>query len=156
MKLRECRGGDTLGEDVSELGGGRNMEDPNISDSNQVTNKVQVDLHMLRPLMLNRVCGEVHGANVVAVDESALDERAVKLSQELSEPGCFRQPGTPPLHCSGRQPAAACTTRRQGCHRGKRHSQKYSDECPNTPPSQRWCRRRAQQRTTGEGAGRSR
>ena len=66
------------------------MENPNISDSNQVTNKVQVDLHMLRPLMLNRVCGEVHGADVVAVDESALDERAVKLSQELSEPGCFR------------------------------------------------------------------
>ena len=45
---------------------------------------------MLRPLILNRVCGEVYGADVVAVDESALDERAVKLSQELSEPGCFR------------------------------------------------------------------
>jgi hypothetical protein len=40
--------------------------------------------------MLNRVCGEVHGADVVAVDESALDKRVVKLSQELSEPGCFR------------------------------------------------------------------
>ena len=66
------------------------MENPNISDSNQVTNKVQVDLHMLRPLMLNRVCGEVHGADVVAVDESALDERAVKLSQELSELGRLR------------------------------------------------------------------
>ena len=66
------------------------MENPNISDSNPITNKVQVDLHMLCPLMLNRGCGEVHGADVVAVDESALDERAVKFSQELSEPGCFR------------------------------------------------------------------
>jgi hypothetical protein len=48
---------------------------------------MQVNLHMLRPLMLNRVGGEVHGADVVAVDERALGERAVKLSQELSEPG---------------------------------------------------------------------
>jgi hypothetical protein len=48
---------------------------------------MQVNLHMLRPLMLNRVGGEVHGADVVAVDERALGKRAVKVSQELSEPG---------------------------------------------------------------------
>ena len=44
------------------------MEDPNIADSNPVANKVQVDLHMLCPLMLNRVGGEIHGADVVAVN----------------------------------------------------------------------------------------
>jgi hypothetical protein len=37
--------------------------------------------------MLNRVGGEVHGVDIVAVDKRALGERAVKLSQELSEPG---------------------------------------------------------------------
>jgi hypothetical protein len=42
---------------------------------------------MFRPLMLNRVSGEVHGTDVVALDECALGERAVKLSQKLSEPG---------------------------------------------------------------------
>ena len=47
-------------------------------------NEVQVDLHMLRPLMLNGVGGEIHGADVVAVDERALGERAVELCQELS------------------------------------------------------------------------
>jgi hypothetical protein len=36
--------------------------------------------------MLNRVGGEVHGVDVVAVDERALGEWSVKLSQELSEP----------------------------------------------------------------------
>jgi hypothetical protein len=66
------------------------MEDPDIADSNPVTYKVQVDLHMFRPLMLNRVGGEVDGADVVAVDECALGEWAVKLSQELSKPGRFR------------------------------------------------------------------
>ncbi|KAG2582119.1 hypothetical protein PVAP13_6KG087300 [Panicum virgatum] len=83
-KLRESRGGETLGEDVGKLGGGWDMEDPNIADSNPVANEVQVDLHMLRPLMLNGVGGEIHGAGVVAVDERALGERAMKLSQELS------------------------------------------------------------------------
>ena len=63
------------------------MENPNISDSNPVTNKVEVDLHMLRALVLNRVGGEVHDADVVAVDERALGERAVELTQELSKPG---------------------------------------------------------------------
>jgi hypothetical protein len=63
------------------------MENPNISNSHSITDEMQVNLHMLRPLMLNRVGGEVHGANVVAIDKRALGERAVKLSQELSEPG---------------------------------------------------------------------
>jgi hypothetical protein len=58
-----------------------------ITDSHPVTNKMQVNLHMLRPLMLNRVGGEVHDADVVAVDERALGERVMKLSQELSETG---------------------------------------------------------------------
>ena len=60
------------------------MEDPNIADSDPVANEVQVDLHMLRPLMLNEIGGEIHSANVVAVDECALGKRPVELRQELS------------------------------------------------------------------------
>jgi hypothetical protein len=37
--------------------------------------------------MLNRVGGEVHGADIVSVDERAHGKRARKLNQELSEPG---------------------------------------------------------------------
>ena len=43
-----------------------------------------LSLHMLRPLMLDGVGGDIHGADVVAVDERALGERAVELRQELS------------------------------------------------------------------------
>ena len=67
-KLREGRGGQSLGEDVSKLGGGRDMENPNIADCDPVAHEVQVDLHMLRPLMLDGVGGEIHGTDVVAVD----------------------------------------------------------------------------------------
>jgi hypothetical protein len=58
-KFRDGLGGKTLGEDASKLGGGLYMKNPNITDSHPVTNEMQVNLHMLRPLMLNRVGGEV-------------------------------------------------------------------------------------------------
>ena len=66
------------------------MEYPNIADGDPVAHEVQVNLHMLRPLMLNGVGGEIHGVDVVAVDERALGERAVELRQELSKPGRLR------------------------------------------------------------------
>ena len=63
------------------------MKNPNLADGDPVPNEVEVDLNMLRPLVLNRVGGEVHGANVVAVDKLAPGERAVELHQELAKPG---------------------------------------------------------------------
>ena len=66
------------------------MEHPNIADGDPVAHEVQVNLHMLRPLMLDGVGGEIHGADVIALDERALGERAVELRQELSKPGRLR------------------------------------------------------------------
>ena len=60
------------------------MEYLNFADCDPVAHEVQVNLHVLRPLMLNGVGGEIHGADVVAVDERALGEPAMELSQELS------------------------------------------------------------------------
>jgi len=60
------------------------MEYPNIADCDPVAHEVQLNLHVLRPLMLDGVGGEVHSADVVAVDERTLGERAVELRQELS------------------------------------------------------------------------
>jgi len=39
-KLREGRGGQSLGEDVSKLEGGRDMEYPNIADGDSVAHEV--------------------------------------------------------------------------------------------------------------------
>ena len=74
--------GETLGEDVGKLGGGRDMEYPNIADGDPVAHEVQVNLHVLRSL--DGVGGELHGTDVVAVDERALGERAMELRQEVS------------------------------------------------------------------------
>ena len=51
---------------VSKLGGSRDIEYPNIADGDFVAHEVWVDLHVLRPLMLDGVGGEIHGADVVA------------------------------------------------------------------------------------------
>ena len=60
------------------------MEYPNIADGDSIAHEVEVDLHVLRPLMLDGVGGEIHGVDVVTVDERALGERAVELRQELA------------------------------------------------------------------------
>jgi len=39
-KLGEGRGPEALGGDVGELGGGWNVEDPNIADGDPITNEV--------------------------------------------------------------------------------------------------------------------
>jgi hypothetical protein len=46
------------------------MEDMDLTDDNLLSDEMKINLHMLHALMLNGLGGEVHGADVVAVDES--------------------------------------------------------------------------------------
>jgi hypothetical protein len=48
------------------------VQDANITDGHAFPHKVDVDLDMLRALMLNEVGGEVDGADVITVDDGAL------------------------------------------------------------------------------------
>jgi hypothetical protein len=48
------------------------MEDANLTDGDSLSDKMKINLHMFGVLMLNGIGGEVHGADVVAVDESVL------------------------------------------------------------------------------------
>jgi hypothetical protein len=48
------------------------VQDAEITDGNVFSDEVEVDLDMLRALVLNGVVGEVDGTDIVAVDESAL------------------------------------------------------------------------------------
>jgi hypothetical protein len=49
--------------------------------------EVQVDLHVLRALMLHGIGGEVDCADVVAVDEGGALKGAVELVEQLAQPG---------------------------------------------------------------------
>jgi hypothetical protein len=55
------------------------MQDTDITDGHAFPHKVEVDLDMLRALVLNGVGGEVDSADVVTVDESALRQWKVEL-----------------------------------------------------------------------------
>jgi hypothetical protein len=83
-KLIKHRGGETLREDVGELRCRQDMEDVDLTDDNLLSDEMKINLHMLRVLMLNGVDGEVHGADVVAVDESAARWQSLELMQELA------------------------------------------------------------------------
>jgi hypothetical protein len=63
------------------------MEDTDLTNDNLLSDEMKINLHMLRALMLNGVGGEVHGADVVAVDESATRWRSLELMQEMAQPG---------------------------------------------------------------------
>ena len=60
--------------------------------------------------MLNGVGGEIHGADVVAVDERALGERTVELRQEL----CSQDASATPL-ATARYSASALEQKTTGC-----------------------------------------
>ena len=49
--------------------------------------EVQVDLHVLRSLMLHDIGGEVDRTDVVAVDESGALKGTAELVEELAQPG---------------------------------------------------------------------
>jgi hypothetical protein len=88
-KFQKHRCRQTLREDVHDLGGCRHVQYADITDGNTFPNEVEVDLDMLRTLMLNGVGGEVDDADVVAVDESVVWQRSMELLNELPEPTSF-------------------------------------------------------------------
>jgi hypothetical protein len=68
-----------LHEYVRELGCHRYMQDSDITNGHVFPYKVEVNLDMLRALVLNGVDGEADGANIVIVDEVALHQWSMKL-----------------------------------------------------------------------------
>jgi hypothetical protein len=70
--IQEYRSGQTIREDVRELGGCRDVQDAGITNGNAFPDEVEVDLNMLHMLVLDRVGGEVDSADIVIVDKSAL------------------------------------------------------------------------------------
>ena len=76
-KVQEDRWRETLHEDISILERGRNVENTNIPEGDALTDKVEINLDMLRPLMLNRVGGKIYCTDIVAVHHSSEAKRLV-------------------------------------------------------------------------------
>jgi hypothetical protein len=63
------------------------MEDADLTDDNLLSDKIKINLHMLDVLMLNGVGGEIHGANIVAIDKCVSRRRGLELVEQLMQPG---------------------------------------------------------------------
>jgi hypothetical protein len=63
------------------------MEDVDLTNDNLLSDKIKINLHILSALMLNEIGGEVHGANIIAVDEGALRQRDLEFVEQLTQPG---------------------------------------------------------------------
>jgi hypothetical protein len=61
------------------------MEDADLTDGNLLSDKMKINLHMLGVLMLNRVGGEVHDADIVAVDKCASRRQGLELVEQLTQ-----------------------------------------------------------------------
>jgi hypothetical protein len=88
-KLLKHRCRESLGEDVGELRSGRDMENPHTLDGEPLANEVEVELNMLRALMLNGGGGEIHGANVVTIYKGAPQQWNMQLLEQLMKPQCL-------------------------------------------------------------------
>ena len=90
-KLWEHWGWTPLGEDIGEPRDRRDVQEMNVPDpnGNTLTNKVKIDLSMLLTLVLDGIDGEVHDANIPALDKRAPSKGVVKL---LEEPAHLNHP----------------------------------------------------------------
>jgi hypothetical protein len=73
-------------EDVGELHSGGDAKDPNVTGSDTLVGDMQVDLPVLRALMLHKIGVEVDRADVVAVEEGGTLEGVVELLEKLTKP----------------------------------------------------------------------
>ena len=80
-KLLKYKCWETLGEDVGVLGCHGDMENPNLTEGNTLPNKVEINLNVLRALMLDRIGGEVDSIDVVAINRGGTTKMVVKLGK---------------------------------------------------------------------------
>jgi hypothetical protein len=80
------------------------VQDADITNGHTFPHKVEVDLDMLHPLVLNGVGGEVDDVGVVAVDEGALCQRSMELLKYLPSPAGL-------CHAIGHNPILSLGTR---------------------------------------------
>ena len=80
-KLLKYRCWETLGEDIGVLGCHGDMENSNMTEGDTLPNKVEINLNVLRALMLDRIGGEVDSTDVVAINQGGTTKMVAKLDK---------------------------------------------------------------------------
>jgi hypothetical protein len=65
------------------------MKNTNNTKSNLFPDKMEVNLNVFSPLMLDWVGRHVDGANVVAINQCSTLQRGLQFAEKLTQPGSF-------------------------------------------------------------------
>jgi hypothetical protein len=65
------------------------VKDPELAKGDLFPDKMNVEFHMLRPSMMHRVLGEVHGGDIVVVDDRGLIDVDVQLAEKIAKPAAL-------------------------------------------------------------------
>lgn len=57
------------------------MKNPNVTEGDLLSNKMEINLYMFCSLMLHWIAGEIYCTDVITIDQSGSARRAVKLEQ---------------------------------------------------------------------------
>ena len=79
-EVLEERRRETLGEDVSELARARDVQNAYVADADLLAHKVDVELDVLRSLVMNWIPRHVRGGDVVAEHDRGLGDVVVKFA----------------------------------------------------------------------------
>jgi hypothetical protein len=57
------------------------MKNSNMTEGDLLSNKMEIDLNMLRPLMLHRIVGEIYSTDIVTIDQGGTARWMAKLKE---------------------------------------------------------------------------
>jgi hypothetical protein len=60
-----------------------------VAEGDLLSNKMEINLNMLRPLMLHGIAGEIYSADIVALDQGGTTRGVAKLKKQLTQPSSF-------------------------------------------------------------------
>ena len=88
-EILEQRRRQPLGEDIGELLCTRDLEDAELTDGHFLTDKVDIQLDVLSPSVMNGIASHVDAGDVVAICDSRLGHGTMELAKKLPDPGAF-------------------------------------------------------------------
>ena len=85
-EIREQLNMQAFGHDISELVCRGNMKNSNMSQTDLLTDEVDVDPDVLGAAMMDRIGHHVDSANIVAIDNHRSSNRDMRLLKKLTKP----------------------------------------------------------------------
>jgi hypothetical protein len=65
------------------------VKNPNMTEGDLLSNKIEININMLHSLMLHWVVREIYNIDIVAIDQGGTTKGVAKLKKQLTQPSSF-------------------------------------------------------------------